>query len=168
VILWIHELVAALTDRRVGTKIMIAVLVVAFFSVFDGLWALDSLGATNRQVKVVYRHSQELDAIGALHSAVNQTWLAADDYLLSADGTSRGSAATALTAARAEVDRDAATYRGYPLSSAAAGDIASFDIHGVTTAAQQVTDGATETSTTAAELATTAAELRTTVAAFRI
>jgi methyl-accepting chemotaxis protein len=116
-----------LTDRRVGTKIMIAVSIVAVFSVFDGLWALDSLGTTNRQVKVVYRHSQELDAIGALHSAVNQAWLAADDYLLAPDATTRAAAGTALTAARTQVDQDAATYRGYPLSSAAAADVASFD-----------------------------------------
>ncbi|MFI6077435.1 methyl-accepting chemotaxis protein [Actinoplanes sp. NPDC051343] len=116
-----------LTDRRVGTKIMIAVLIVAFFSVFDGLWALDSLSATNRQVKTVYRHSQELDAIGALHSAVNQAWLAADDYLLASDQAARDSAGTALTAARAQVDQDAATYRSYPLSTAAAADVASFD-----------------------------------------
>jgi methyl-accepting chemotaxis protein len=116
-----------LTDRRVGTKIMIAVLMVAVFSVADGLWALDSLGATNQQVKVVYRHSQELDAIGALHSAVNQTWLAADDYLLASDQAGRTAANTALTAARDQVAQNAATYRSYPLSSAAAGDIASFD-----------------------------------------
>jgi methyl-accepting chemotaxis protein len=116
-----------LTDRRVGTKIMIAVLLMAVFSVADGLWALDSLGATNNQVKVVYRHSQELDAIGALHSAVNQTWLAADDYLLAPDQATRTAASTALTAARNLVDQDAATYRGFPLSPGAAADIASFD-----------------------------------------
>jgi methyl-accepting chemotaxis protein len=116
-----------LTDRRVGTKIMIAVLMVAVFSVADGLWALDNLGATNQQVKVVYRHSQELDAIGALHSSVNQTWLAADDYLLASDQTARDAANAALTAGRAQVEQDAATYKGYPLSTAAATDIASFD-----------------------------------------
>jgi methyl-accepting chemotaxis protein len=116
-----------LTDRRVGTKIMIAVLIMAFFSVFDGLWALESLGVTNRQVKTVYRHSQELDAIGALHSAVNQAWLAADDYLLAPDPATRATAGSALTAARAQVDQDAAAYRSFPLSSAAAADVASFD-----------------------------------------
>jgi methyl-accepting chemotaxis protein len=115
-----------LTDRRVGTKIMIAVVIVAVFSVADGLWALDSLGATNRQVKTVYRHSQELDAIGALHSAVNQTWLAADDYLLASDQTGRDTAGTTLTAARNAVEQDAATYRSFPLSSAAAAAITSF------------------------------------------
>jgi methyl-accepting chemotaxis protein len=102
---------------------MIAVLVIAFFSVFDGLWALDRLGATNQQVKTVYRHSQELDAIGALHSAVNQAWLAADDYLLAPDPATRTAAGTALTSARALVDQTAATYRSYPLSSAAAAEL---------------------------------------------
>jgi methyl-accepting chemotaxis protein len=116
-----------LTDRRVGTKIIIAVLIVSVFSVADGLWALDRLSATNQQVKIVYRHSQELDAIGALRSAVNQTWLAADDYLLASDGAERDEAGKALTDARAEVGREAATYRSYPLSAAAAADIAAFD-----------------------------------------
>jgi methyl-accepting chemotaxis protein len=75
----------------------------------------------------VYRHSQELDAIGALHSAVNQAWLAADDYLLAAGPAARDAANTALTAARNEVDQDAATYRSFPLSGATAAAVASFD-----------------------------------------
>lgn len=40
-----------LTDRRVGTKIMLAVLLVAAVSVADGLLALSSLGTINQQVK---------------------------------------------------------------------------------------------------------------------
>ncbi|MGX6608409.1 methyl-accepting chemotaxis protein [Micromonosporaceae bacterium Da 78-11] len=116
-----------LTDRRVGTKIMVAVLIVAAFSVADGLYALSSLGATNDQVKTVYRHSQELTTIGALRSAVNRTWLAADDYLLADDAAGRTAAGEAVSTARTQVEQNATAYRGYPLGSTAAGALDSFD-----------------------------------------
>ena len=116
-----------LTDRRVGTKIMIAVALVALFSVFDGLFALTSLGTTNNQVKSVYGHSVELETIGSLRSAVNQTWLAADDYLLATDAAARGTASATLTTARAAVAAGAATYRGYRLGPEAALSITAFD-----------------------------------------
>ena len=116
-----------LQDRQVGTKIMVAVLIVALLSVVDGLFALRSLGATNDQVKTVYRHSQELNTIGALRSAVNRTWLAADDYLLAGNDTDRAAAKTALTAARDQVAGFSTTYQQYPLDGAARTAIGSFD-----------------------------------------
>ncbi|GAA2524435.1 methyl-accepting chemotaxis protein [Winogradskya humida] len=117
----------SLRDRRVGTKIMIAVGLVAVFSVFDGLYAIRSLGATNDQVKTVYGHSVELDTIGELRSAVNRTWLAADDYFLAEDDAGRTTADTALTAARADVGTSAAAYRTYQLGTEATSTISAFD-----------------------------------------
>jgi methyl-accepting chemotaxis protein len=116
-----------LTDRRVGTKIMIAVGIVAVFSVADGLYALESLAATNVQVKTVYGHSLELDTIGDLRSAVNEAWLAADDYVLASDDAGRSSAEATLTAARDQVASTSTTYGRYRLGSDAAAEIASFD-----------------------------------------
>ena len=69
-----------LTNRRVGTKIMIAVGLVAVFGAGDGLYAMSSLGATNQQVKTGYTHEQELAAIDDLQSSVNKVWLSLDDY----------------------------------------------------------------------------------------
>jgi methyl-accepting chemotaxis protein len=116
-----------LSDRRVGTKIMIAVGIIALFSFADGLYALASLGRTNNQVKTVYGHSIELDTIGDLRSAVNQTWLSADDYVLATDAAGRDTATTALKAAEDEVATTTAAYKGYALGPAAATAITTFD-----------------------------------------
>jgi methyl-accepting chemotaxis protein len=116
-----------LSNRGVGTKIMVAVLIVALFSVVDGLFALNSLGATNDQVKTVYRHSQELNTIGALLSAVNRTWLTADDYLLAGNDADRATVKTALDAARDQVAGFSTTYRQYPLDGTARTAIGAFD-----------------------------------------
>jgi methyl-accepting chemotaxis protein len=116
-----------LTDRGVGTKIMLAVLIVAGLSVIDGSFALNSLGATNDQVKIVYRHSQELNTIGALRSAANRTWLTADDYLLAGSDAERATVRTALTTARDQVAEYATAYQQYPLGGPARAAIVSFD-----------------------------------------
>jgi methyl-accepting chemotaxis protein len=116
-----------LADRSVGTKIMLAVLAVATLSVADGELALDALGATNNQVKTGYQHSQELDTVGDLRSAVNRTWLAADDDLLAADGAGRKTAGTALATAQDQVLAGAAAYRKFPLDPTTNTAIDAFD-----------------------------------------
>ncbi len=118
-----------LTDRRVGTKIMLAVGLVAMFSIADGLLALNSLGATNQQVKLGYQHNQELNTVGNLRSAVNRTWLAAGDYLLAADAAGRDQAQQAMTEAEGEVDRHAETYAAFPLAAEARTALAAFHEH---------------------------------------
>ncbi|MBB2947543.1 methyl-accepting chemotaxis protein [Actinoplanes lutulentus] len=115
-----------LTDRRVGTKIMFAVLVVALLGVADGLFAMDSLGETNDQVKAGYQHSLELETIGNLRSAVNRSWLAVTDDLLATDAAARTTATEALAAAEDDVDEFADTYDGYPIDAAAAGALTAF------------------------------------------
>jgi methyl-accepting chemotaxis protein len=116
-----------LTDRRVGTKIMIAVGIIAVFSIADGLFAIGSLGTTNNQVKTVYGHSIQLDTIGDLRSSVNLTWLAADDYVLATDTAGHGTAATALKAAQDQVSAAAATEKGFQLGPEAATAMNAFD-----------------------------------------
>jgi methyl-accepting chemotaxis protein len=115
-----------LTDRRVGTKVMLAVLIVALFSVADGLLALRSLGATNEDVKNGYRQSQELNNVGNLRAAVNRVWLAAADYLLAPDAAARSQAQTALTSAQTQVTQYADTHQSFPLSATASDALASF------------------------------------------
>ncbi|WP_433294213.1 methyl-accepting chemotaxis protein [Actinoplanes sp. CA-030573] len=116
-----------LADRRVGTKISIAVGIISVFSVADGLYALGNLGTTNAQVKTVYQHGQELDTIGDLRSAVSAVWLAADDYVVAGDPAGHATAKTTLQAAQNEVTATAATYKAYPLSATAASQITAFD-----------------------------------------
>ncbi|WP_255658221.1 methyl-accepting chemotaxis protein [Actinoplanes sp. L3-i22] len=115
-----------LTDRRVGTKIMFAVLVVAALSVTDGLFAMGSLGATNGMVKTGYQHSLELETIGNLRSAVNRAWLAADDDLLATDDAARQAAATALATAEDQIEQYATRYQGYSPDAAASTALAAF------------------------------------------
>jgi methyl-accepting chemotaxis protein len=91
-----------LTDRRVGTKIMFAVLVVAAASVVDGLTAMNSLGSINQQVKAGYQHSLGLETLGDLRSAVNRSWLAIGDALLATDGAGRSTASDARAAQAAQ------------------------------------------------------------------
>jgi methyl-accepting chemotaxis protein len=115
-----------LTDRRVGTKIMFAVLVVAALGVADGLFAMSSLGETNDQVKAGYQHSLELETIGNLRSAVNRSWLAVTDDLLATDAEGRAAAATALATAEEQVDEYAGEYAAHPIGTDAAGTLAAF------------------------------------------
>jgi methyl-accepting chemotaxis protein len=116
-----------LTDRRVGTKVMIAVAVIAVFSLADGLYALTSLDKTNNQVKTVYGHSLELNTIGELRSAVNQAWLAADDYLLATTAAERSTAAAALKTAEDEVATTSREYQGFPIGTSSQAAIVSFE-----------------------------------------
>ncbi|WIM99013.1 methyl-accepting chemotaxis protein [Actinoplanes oblitus] len=115
-----------LADRRVGTKIMFAVLVVALLSVADGLFAMDSLGTTNDQVKAGYQHSLELEAIGNLRSAVNRVWLAVGDDLLAADSAGRSAATSTLSTAEEQVDQYATKYGSYPIGDAASSALTAF------------------------------------------
>jgi methyl-accepting chemotaxis protein len=121
-----------LTDRSVGTKIMFAVVMVAFIGVADGVFALSSLRATNMQVKAGYQHSQELETVGSLRSAVNRTWLAASDYLLAADAASRTRIETGLTTAEEQVEQYAEAYEHFPLPVATSTTLAELRTHWTT------------------------------------
>ncbi|BBH70069.1 chemotaxis protein [Actinoplanes sp. OR16] len=116
----------ALGNRRVSTKIMTAVGVVALFGVGDGLFALSSLSATNDQVKSAYVMNNELNTIGNLRSAVNRVWLGVDDYQLATTEAQRTAAQTAIAGAQKQVTQYAEAYRTFPVSAVASASIASF------------------------------------------
>jgi methyl-accepting chemotaxis protein len=116
-----------LTDRRVRTKIVIAVLIVAFFSIFDGLYAVSNLSTVNNQVKDVYSYNLELDAVGDLRAAVNEVLLAADDHFLAGDAPARATALSALDQAKAAATRAAGQYRSFTISSAARSRLSAFE-----------------------------------------
>ncbi|MFI5896035.1 methyl-accepting chemotaxis protein [Actinoplanes sp. NPDC051513] len=119
----------ALTDRSVGTKIMIAVGIVAAFGAGDGLYALSSLGATNQQVKIGYVHEQELEAIADLRASVNRVWLSIDDYQLAGSDAERATDEAALAESRSKIDGYASAYRAFPISAEATAAIDEFDTH---------------------------------------
>jgi methyl-accepting chemotaxis protein len=118
-----------LTDRRVGTKIMIAVGIVAVFGAGDGLYALSSLGATNQQVKIGYVHEQELEAIAELRASVNRVWLSVDDYQLASSAAERATDGATVTENRSKIDDYAQVYRAFPISAEATAAIDEFDTH---------------------------------------
>jgi methyl-accepting chemotaxis protein len=115
-----------LTDRKVGTKIMTAVGVVALFSAFDGGYAMTSLAAINDQVKAGYGHQQELNTIGNLRAAVNRSWLATDDYLLADTADQRTTASKAIRTNEEQVTGYLDDYRAFPMLSAAAASATAF------------------------------------------
>ncbi|MFC4071634.1 methyl-accepting chemotaxis protein [Actinoplanes subglobosus] len=115
-----------MTDRRVGTKIMFAVLIVASVGVADGIFAMTSLGAVNNQVKAGYQHSLELETIGDLRSAVNRAWLAVSDDLMATDDAARTAATGALATAEEQIEENAAQYETYPLDARAVHTLAEF------------------------------------------
>jgi methyl-accepting chemotaxis protein len=115
-----------LGNRKVSTKIMTAVGVMAVFSVGDGLYALDSLGATNDQVKSAYVMNGELNTIGNLRSAVNRVWLGMDDYLLAATDAQRTAAEKAIATAQEQVTANAEAYQTFPITAVARTSITSF------------------------------------------
>ncbi|MET0422898.1 MAG: methyl-accepting chemotaxis protein [Actinoplanes sp.] len=104
-----------LADRRVGTKIMAAVGIVVLFGVGDGLYALNSLGNTNQQVKDGYTMNQQLNTVGNLRSAVNRTWLATDDYLLASNTTERATASDAIATAEDQAAGYLTAYLTFPV-----------------------------------------------------
>jgi methyl-accepting chemotaxis protein len=114
------------TDRRVGTKIVAAVGVVAVFGVGNGLFAVNRLAATNEQVKSGYVMNQELNTVGNLRAAVNRTWLATDDYLLAATTAERTTAGTAITTAEGQVTEYAKAYRTFPIGADSSAAVTSF------------------------------------------
>jgi methyl-accepting chemotaxis protein len=115
-----------LADRRVGTKIMLAVGVVALFGVGNGLFALDRLSATNEQVKSGYVMNQELNSVGNLRAAVNRAWLAMDDYLLAATAAERATAQEAITTASEQVGGYVTEYEQFPIGDDATSAATSF------------------------------------------
>ncbi|GIF22421.1 methyl-accepting chemotaxis protein [Actinoplanes tereljensis] len=113
-------------DRRVGTKIVAAVGVVALFGVGNGLFAIARLSATNEQVKTGFVMNQELNTVGNLRAAVNRTWLAMDDYMLAATAAERTTAQTAITTAEGQVTEYAKAYLAFPIGAAGTATVTSF------------------------------------------
>ncbi|MBB2945243.1 methyl-accepting chemotaxis protein [Actinoplanes lutulentus] len=123
----VNPLRRLLGNRRVSTKIMTAVGVIAVFSVGDGLFALNSLSATNDQVKSAYVMNSELNTIGNLRSAVNRVWLGMDEYQLATTDAERATAEKAITTAQSQVNEYAEAYRTFPVSAVASASITSFE-----------------------------------------
>ncbi|WP_432981139.1 methyl-accepting chemotaxis protein [Dactylosporangium sp. CA-233914] len=90
-------------DRGVGTKILLAVLIVALFSLGDGLVGLLSLGSINDQVGSMAGYNRQLQATGALRDLVGQALVAVDDHMLATDAAARGTAAKTITALEQQI-----------------------------------------------------------------
>ncbi|MER7278452.1 methyl-accepting chemotaxis protein [Dactylosporangium sp. NPDC000244] len=105
-------------NRRVGTKILLAVLVVALFSLGDGITALSSLGMMNDQVGKLNGFSRQLQASGGLRDLVTQAIVAVDEHVLAADATGRAKARTTLDGLDTRVATSTGAVRGLGLDAA--------------------------------------------------
>ncbi|GIE76364.1 methyl-accepting chemotaxis protein [Actinoplanes philippinensis] len=128
----VNPLQRLLGNRRVNTKIMTAVGVIAVFSVGDGLLALNSLGATNDQVKAAFVMNNELNTVGNLRGAVNRVWLGMDDYQLATTEDQRTAAAKTIDTAQNQVTEYVEAYQAFPISAVARASVESFHADWVT------------------------------------
>ncbi|GAA3453805.1 methyl-accepting chemotaxis protein [Dactylosporangium matsuzakiense] len=107
-----------IADRRIRTKILAAVAVVAALSTLDSVFAMDELATTNARVDTVAAHTRTVEAAGGLRDAVYRAQINSLDLFLAQDPAT----VTAKTAAIDTTDRavtdDAATLRGRALSTA--------------------------------------------------
>jgi methyl-accepting chemotaxis protein len=101
-------------DRRIRTKIITAVVIVAALSTIDSVFAMDELSITNARVDTVASHTIDVDAVADLRNAVDQARIAALDEFLAQDSTAVAakrqavdSSAAVVTAAEAAVRRSA-------------------------------------------------------------
>ncbi|WP_433090404.1 methyl-accepting chemotaxis protein [Dactylosporangium sp. CA-052675] len=83
-------------DRSVGTKILLAVLVVALFSIGDGIVGLESLSSINDQVGSMAGYNRQLQVTGTLRDLAGQAIVAADDFALATDPAGRATAMQTL------------------------------------------------------------------------
>ncbi|GGM46765.1 methyl-accepting chemotaxis protein [Dactylosporangium sucinum] len=116
-----------LADRRIRTKILTAVALVATLSTVDSVFALEELGATNDRVDTVAGHTRLVEAAGELREAVYRARINSLDLFLAQDRatvTTRTQGIT--TTAQAVADAEAAL-RTHPLSAAARQALATFD-----------------------------------------
>ncbi|WP_433053184.1 methyl-accepting chemotaxis protein [Dactylosporangium sp. CS-033363] len=104
-------------DRSVGTKILLAVLVVALFSVGDGIVGLESLGSINAQVGSMAGYNRQLQATGSLRDLAGQAIVAADDFVLATDDAGRDTATKTLAGLEAQVTAAVQACRGLGLDS---------------------------------------------------
>ncbi|WP_433046983.1 methyl-accepting chemotaxis protein [Dactylosporangium sp. CS-033363] len=118
--------VSPVANRRVGTKILLAVLVVALFSLGDGITALASLGMMNDQVGKLSGYSRQLQATGGLRDLVTQALVAVDEHVLAEDAAARAAARRSIDGLDARVDAAATAVRGLGLDTAQGGALDDF------------------------------------------
>jgi methyl-accepting chemotaxis protein len=102
-------------DRRVKTKIVSAVAVVAVIAAAVGVFAVSWLARMNDEVSGVYEQNLQTQAVALLRNAVNRTWLDARDEFLALDPAGKAAKQEALTADESQVANALNDLRGFAL-----------------------------------------------------
>ncbi|WP_433074411.1 methyl-accepting chemotaxis protein [Dactylosporangium sp. CA-052675] len=114
-------------DRRIRTKVLAAVAIVAGLSTVDSVFALQELSTTNARVDTVAGHTRLVEEAGQLRDAVYRARINSLDLFLAQDQPTVA-AKTAAIATTAQAVTDAASaVRGHDLSAAARQALDDFD-----------------------------------------
>ncbi|GAA0947082.1 hypothetical protein Vau01_109360 [Virgisporangium aurantiacum] len=115
------------TDRRIRTKIIATVAIVATLSMIDGLFALAEVSDTASRVDTVSRHTHVVEAAGSLRDAVYRARINSLDLFLAQSATTVAAKTQAIgTTAQAVADAEA-KLRAYPLNDDELRVLATFD-----------------------------------------
>jgi methyl-accepting chemotaxis protein len=114
-------------DRRVGTKILAAVLLVAFTGAAVGFLAVIRMSGVNRDTATVYEHNLEMQQLLELRGAFNRVLLAAADHFEAVDGASMAEQEKAMATATQQVADAEAAYKQFDLGPVRQAAIQDFD-----------------------------------------
>jgi methyl-accepting chemotaxis protein len=116
-----------ITNRRVITKILLAVGVAAIVSVGVGVFAVVEMGAMNRSTGVVYEGSLQLQKIAEMRNAFNRARTASLDHFLASDPQTKVDREQALTQEEQTLAGAEAAYKRSTLGPIRVRALADFD-----------------------------------------
>jgi methyl-accepting chemotaxis protein len=114
-------------DRKVRTKILAAVLIVAAIGAMIGLFAVSRMSQLNVKTGEVYKYNLELSATGQLRNAFNRTRINSLDRILARDDAARAKGADALHTSEAEAAAAVTAYQSFDVEPGRAQELAAFD-----------------------------------------
>ncbi|MET7419848.1 methyl-accepting chemotaxis protein [Dactylosporangium sp. NPDC005555] len=115
-----------IADRRIRTKILAAVAIVAGLSAVDGMFAMAELAATNDRVGVVAGHTRQVEAASELRDAVYRARINSLDLFLSQNQTTIAAKTQAITTTAQAVTDAGTALRGHALTTQAQQALAAF------------------------------------------
>jgi methyl-accepting chemotaxis protein len=114
-------------DRKVRTKILAAVLVVAAIGAMIGLFAVTRMSQLNVRTGEVYRYNLQLDGTGQLRNAFNRTRINSLDRILARDDAARAKGTQALQTSEGEAAAAIAAYKAFQVEPGRAQELQTFE-----------------------------------------
>jgi methyl-accepting chemotaxis protein len=114
-------------DRKVRTKILAAVLIVAAIGTMIGLLAVTRMSQLNVRTGEVYQYNLQLAATGQLRNAFNRTRINSLDRILARSDAARATGTDAVHTSEGEAATALTNYRAFNLEPARAKELAAFE-----------------------------------------